>query len=446
MAGSVREVRPGVWELRAYLGRDPLTGKKRYGSRHVRASGKRDAQEQCNRWVLELKAGLTTAAAGSFGDLCEQWIAVKSRRWPPATLRENSRIVHRNLKPLHTIDVAKLTTHTLDVFYGELAIRGGACTHRPCPLPPCPEHGPRCRRKTCERPVCQHKGACSTWRPCDDYPCPHGGPLAASTVNRIHAVVHAALEQAVKWQWIRRNPAEHADPGEIVEDEVEPPAEVDIVKLLAEADQVDPRLALFLHIAIVTGARRGAICALRWTHLDLTAGTARFPRVISIGPDGSTHPDGTPRLSVAVDRPATRSKRSGRKVALDPYLAPALAAYRIRQAVRATAVGADLPLDACVFSDDVLGGHPWRPDSTSRKYRHLRWWVAGLSESRLHDLRHFMATQLLGAGVDPKVVAQRGGWTKVATMLDRYAHALPVNDRAAADVLGGMLAGDRQAR
>jgi hypothetical protein len=53
-----------------------------------------------------------------------------------------------------------------------------------------------------------------------------------------------------------------------------------------------------------------------------------------------------------------------------------------------------------------------------------------------------MATQLLGAGVDPKVVAQRGGWSKVATMLDRYAHALPVKDRAAAEVLGGMLAGD----
>jgi hypothetical protein len=36
-----------------------------------------------------------------------------------------------------------------------------------------------------------------------------------------------------------------------------------------------------------------------------------------------------------------------------------------------------------------------------------------------------------------------GGWSKVATMLDRYAHALPVNDRAAADVLGEMITGDR---
>jgi integrase len=258
-------------------------------------------------------------------------------------------------------------------------------------------------------------------------------------------VVRSALGQAVKWGWIRRNPADHAEPGEILEEEVEPPADVDVVHLLAEAEEVDLRLALFLQLAIVTGARRGALCGLRWNHVDLRPATAsaRFTRVIVIGPDGTTHPDGRPRTSRPVDRPASRTKRSGRKVALDPYVVAALSAHRDRQVERAIAARGALPSDAYVFSDDVLGQQPWRPDSASRKYRHLRWWVPGLSESRLHDLRHFMATQLLGAGVDPKVVAQRGGWSKVATMLDRYAHALPVNDRAAADVLGEMLTGDR---
>jgi integrase len=256
--------------------------------------------------------------------------------------------------------------------------------------------------------------------------------------------VRSALGQAVKWGWIRRNPAEHAEPGKILEEEVEPPADVDVVQLLAEAEQVDARLALFLQLAIVTGARRGALCALRWNHLDLelAPASARFSRVIVIGPDGSLDHDGRPRTSRPVDRPASRTKRSGRKVALDPYVVAALATHHGRQIERAVTVGAALPRHAYVFSDDVLGQQPWRPDSTSRKYRHLRWWVPGLSESRLHDLRHFMATQLLAAGIDPKVVAQRGGWTKVATMLDRYAHVLPANDRAAADVLGGMIAGE----
>ena len=113
MAGSVREVRPGVWDMRLYTGKDPLTGKKTQASRHVRASGKREAQAQCDRWA--------------FGDLAAQWIAVKQRRWPPNTLQEHRRIVARNLRPLHDVDVAKITTHTLDVLYAELGARGGPC-------------------------------------------------------------------------------------------------------------------------------------------------------------------------------------------------------------------------------------------------------------------------------------------------------------------------------
>jgi [2Fe-2S] binding domain len=242
MSGSVRERRPGVWELRPYLGRDPLTGKKRYGSRVVRATGKRDAQAQCDRWAVELADGDESPTAGTFGDLAAQWIAVKQRRWPPNTLQEHRRIVARNLAPLLDVDVAKITTHTLDVLYAELAARGGACTHRPCPPAPCPEHGPRCRRKKCKRPACPHKGACADWAPCDDQPCRHSAPLSAARIHRIHTVVRSALGQAVKWGWIRRNPADHAEPGEILEEEVEPPADVDVVHLLAEAEELAAQL------------------------------------------------------------------------------------------------------------------------------------------------------------------------------------------------------------
>ena len=58
----------------------------------------------------------------------------------------------------------------------ELAARGGACTHRPCPLAPRSEHGPRCRREKCDCPVFRHKGACADWTPCDDQPLPPQRP------------------------------------------------------------------------------------------------------------------------------------------------------------------------------------------------------------------------------------------------------------------------------
>jgi integrase len=425
---SIRRLASGRWELRVSLGRDPLTGAYRSKSRVVDAADRRDARRQAMAWEVGLADGQLSGDGGAFGQLCEQWIRHKTRRWSPATLMEHRRIVDRYLGALHDMDVAKIGTHTLDVLYAELAARGGQCQHRPCPRRPCPDHGPRCERRGCTRPPCEaHQGRCAQWAPCESQPCRHGRPLTASTVHRIHVVVHAALQQAVTWGWIARNPADHADPGEILQEEIEPPDDVDVVRILAEAEAVDPRLAVYLLVAAETGARRAAIHALRWSYVDLSAGTARFPRVIVLGPDGM------------VERPMSRTKRTGRKVALSPYAVAALAAHSTKQAEVARAAGAHLPADAYVFSDDPLGQRPWRPESTGRKFRQLRTKV-DMDTIRLHDFRHYMATRLLAAGVDPKTIAQRGGWTKVATMLDRYAHALPVSDRAAADAIGAILA------
>ncbi len=57
---------------------------------------------------------------------------------------------------------------------------------------------------------------------------------------------------------------------------------------------------------------------------------------------------------------------------------------------------------------------------------------------RLHDLRHTGATLLLGSGVDIETVSHRLGHAKASVTLDIYGHALPENDKAAADELAAM--------
>jgi integrase len=59
---------------------------------------------------------------------------------------------------------------------------------------------------------------------------------------------------------------------------------------------------------------------------------------------------------------------------------------------------------------------------------------------RLHDLRHFAATQLLAAGVPVRTVAGRLGHANAATTLNVYAHVLESSDEEAAGVLGQLLA------
>jgi len=62
----------------------------------------------------------------------------------------------------------------------------------------------------------------------------------------------------------------------------------------------------------------------------------------------------------------------------------------------------------------------------------------GVLDVRLHDLRHFVATQLLSAGVDVRTVAGHLGHRNAATTLNVYAHFVEQTDRAAADIMGGV--------
>jgi integrase len=111
--------------------------------------------------------------------------------------------------------------------------------------------------------------------------------------------------------------------------------------------------------------------------------------------------------------------------------------------VRANAAACRITLadDAFVFSNEVDGSEPWYPDTVSRSFKRLCE-LEGLQGIRLHDLRHFVATQLLSAGVDVRTVAGRLGHRNAATTLNVYAHFLEQSDRAAADVMGRIIADD----
>ena len=61
--------------------------------------------------------------------------------------------------------------------------------------------------------------------------------------------------------------------------------------------------------------------------------------------------------------------------------------------------------------------------------RHRR--AAGLRPFRLHDLWHFMATEMLDAGIPIVVVSRRLDHQRVSTTLDKYAHAVPGGDARA---------------
>jgi integrase len=188
-----------------------------------------------------------------------------------------------------------------------------------------------------------------------------------------------------------------------------------------------PLLWCLLRLAATTGARRGQLLALQWRDIDLDRGVIAFTRALVVGPDG-------PVLG-ATKTDATHCTD------LDAESAEMLRRCRAAAEQRAAAAGVSLPGAGYLFSDDLDGRRPWPPDRATKQFTPLAA-AAGLPHFRLHDLRHFMATETLSAGVPLATVSQRLNHARISTTVNVYTHAIPAWDRPAAEKLAAILAGD----
>lgn len=370
MPGSIRSRGPNSWQLRVYAGIDAASGRKRWVTRTVRGS-EREARRALKRFLDD--ADNARVYAGSVTDLLDRWFAAASSDWSASTIRETKSLIEHHLKPhLGHLSVAKLTTADIDDFYAHLRRAGGR----------------------------------------------EGRALAPGTVHRVHVVLHRALQQAVRWEWVWLNPASDASPPRYVPAEIRPPSADDVRALIAAADEVSPQLGTFFLLAATTGARRGELLALRWRDVDLDGASLSFQRSLVDGANG-------PVLA------PTKTRRS-HQVALDALTTSSLVALRERLEA------GDVDLDRFVFSNRDDGSRPWLPNWVTKAFIRCRRDV-GLAHFRLHDLRHFMATEMLNDGVPIAIVASRLAHARASTTLNVYAHAVPGGDQAAAERLATRL-------
>jgi integrase len=251
------------------------------------------------------------------------------------------------------------------------------------------------------------------------------GGLSSATVRRVHATLHRALSDAVRWNKLSRNPADAADPPRSGSDDSE--MKVWSVKELKAflACQHESRLyPLWLTLA-TTGMRRGEVLGLRWEDVNLEARTLSIRQTrVMIGYQ--------PLLST----PKTR--RGKRLVALDPATVDALKENGRCQKKERLGRGKLWKDSGYVFTKE--DGEPHHPERVSKLFIQAAK-RAGLPRIRLHDLRHTYATLALSAGVHPKVVSERLGHANIGITLDCYSHCLPaLSEEAACRVAALVLA------
>jgi integrase len=196
--------------------------------------------------------------------------------------------------------------------------------------------------------------------------------------------------------------------------------------LIDAASDIEPMFGLYVRVVAATGMRRSEACGLRWSDVDLRHGRVTVARSHLSLP------------GAAGDRPT--KTRSTRTVTLDDGTVDAIRkGWRAaRQLARFAGVDDDFRRAGYVFSFDADGANARRGDTVSARWDRARL-AAGLGGVRLHDLRHWQATQLLDADVPVPTVAARLGHADGTTTMKIYAHRTERADEQAALVVGGAL-------
>jgi integrase len=148
-----------------------------------------------------------------------------------------------------------------------------------------------------------------------------------ATVRQTHAILRRAFRQAVRWGWVATNPAVEATPPRVRRAQLQIPGPDQMVALIAAAEVEDPELACFLRLAVATGARRGELCGLRWSRVDLAGGAVLIDQaVVEVGgviiekDPKPTRPGGC-RSTPARWRPSSASASARRRWPWPPVLA-----------------------------------------------------------------------------------------------------------------------------
>ncbi len=252
-----------------------------------------------------------------------------------------------------------------------------------------------------------------------------GTPLSARSVAYLHAVLRAALADAVRDELIPRNVCLLVEAPRAVRRPATALSTEEVGKLLAQAQSV--RLRPLWVVLLALGLRKGEALALHWTDVDLAAGTVRIHRTLQRLRDGEPDPISGRRRGRLVERQTTKTGLAT-TMPLPVAVVRELEAHRRSQLKERLSASfwADPDL---VFTTGI--GTALEPRNVTRAWRALCV-AAGVEPVRVHDLRHTAASLLLQRGVDLKVVQQMLRHSRLSTTADIYAHVNEEMERAAA--------------
>ena len=320
--GSIRKKPSGRWEGRYTQGIDPVTG--RAIQKSVSAKTQAECKEKLAKAIRENR-GVPLNHTGDYtaAEWCRLWFETYSKpniRYNTAKGYEGI-IEHHIIPAIGAIKLKQLSSIHIQRMYNDLKENGRM---------------PRGAKQ-------------------------NDKPLSNTFVRRVHAVLQAALKQAVKERLIPYNPCENCriPPKDKKEMTILPPEKIG--RYLQEAEKYGVLPMFYLELS--SGLRRGELLALQWDDLNVKEQILTVNKQVT-------------RMEGELDVTEPKTKNSVRKVALSQQAVDLLVQEHEQH-----------PDNPILFPSPRTGGY-WSPDAVSRINRKLLK-NAGIEEHvRFHDLRH----------------------------------------------------------
>jgi len=362
--GSIHQLKNGRWRADLTLGFDPDTGRQR--RRTKTAATRKEAARLLDEMKI-LYAGLApNSGSQTLADYLEAWLRTKATTVRPSTIESYEATLLRHVVPtLGKLPLVEVETYAIQRVLDDVAARSGN-----------------------------------------------------RTSNYVRTVLNSAMQQALKWRRITRNPVfgTTKKAENLQERTIWTPDEVR--SFLAAAHE--HRLYALFYTALATGLRKGELLGLKWD--DVYDGAVHVVRTVS-----TRH--GRPIES----EPKSRSSR--RIVTIDATTVEVLELHRERQ--RSEIAVLDMKLvPARVFTNEL--GETLDGSNVSKVWHRLQN-MAGVRRARLHDARHMHLTLLIAKGIDVRTVADRAGHADPVLTLRQYSHALEARRLQAAIPLDELL-------
>lgn len=239
---------------------------------------------------------------------------------------------------------------------------------------------------------------------------------SASQVNQLRAAMSRVFSAALNHQLVSDNPVRRTKPMRRQEGDktlCQQPWSLEECRVAMDA-AIGTEMDLFVHLAILTGARLGEMMGLQWGDIDLTARTLIIRRslVELRGSRGEVGVKSAPTFS------PPKTAKSVRTLTFGQSLADALERHKTAQEALRSEAG-----ETWVETDQVFttakGSPVWVSNFSAKFRRFLK--VSGLRHQNPHALRHAFAINALTLKLDLPSISRALGHASLQITLDVYA-------------------------